>query len=152
LSDPTRYPLDVLARSEGQWRRESDVRVLIVEDESLIAVDIEAALLADGHQVVGIATNEQEALELANEADLAFVDVKLADGLSGPLIGQKLEKGFGVAVIYVTGNPALVCELIQPRKHEMRDWPEASMAGQCSDEHFLAIALETGLLGRPEWR
>jgi len=27
----------------------------------------------------------------------------------------------------------------------MRDWPEASMAGQCSDEHFLAIALETGL-------
>jgi len=89
------------------------VRVLIVEDESLIALDIEAALLADGHQVVGIATNEQEALELANEADLAFVDVKLADGLSGPLIGQKLEKGFGVAVIYVTGNPALIGKNLQ---------------------------------------
>jgi DNA-binding response OmpR family regulator len=89
------------------------VRVLIVEDESLIALDIEAALLADGHQVVGIATNEREALELANEADLAFVDVKLADGLSGPLIGQKLEKGFGVAVIYVTGNPALIGENLQ---------------------------------------
>jgi DNA-binding response OmpR family regulator len=105
--------LDILARSEGRWRRESDLRVLIVEDESLIALDIEAALLADGHQVVGIATNEREALELANEADLAFVDVKLTDGLSGPLIGKKLEKGFGVAVIYVTGNPALIGENLQ---------------------------------------
>jgi two-component SAPR family response regulator len=87
--------------------------VLIVEDESLIALDIEAALLADGNQVIGIASNEREALELANEADLAFVDVKLADGLSGPLIGQKLEKGFGVAVIYVTGNAALLGEDLQ---------------------------------------
>jgi DNA-binding response OmpR family regulator len=89
------------------------LRVLIVEDESLIALDIEAALLDDGHQVVGIATNEREALELANEAELAFVDVKLTDGLSGPLIGKKLEKGFGVTVIYVTGNPALIGENLQ---------------------------------------
>ncbi|PZM16401.1 response regulator [Rhizobium tubonense] len=84
------------------------MRALIVEDECVIALDIEAALLADGHQVVGIATCEREALELANEADLAFVDVRLADGLTGPKIAQKLEKGFGVAVIYVTGNPDLI--------------------------------------------
>jgi DNA-binding LytR/AlgR family response regulator len=51
---------------------------------------------------------------LAHEADLAFVDVRLADGLSGPRIAQKLNKGFGVAVVYLTGNPKLIAESDEP--------------------------------------
>jgi DNA-binding NarL/FixJ family response regulator len=86
------------------------MRVLIVEDELTIALDIEAIVLADGHEVVGIARTEKEALELAPEAEIALVDFRLADGLTGRDLARKLFKGFNIAVIYVTGNPEAVVD------------------------------------------
>ncbi len=86
------------------------MRVLIVEDEMAIALDIEGMVLADGHEVIGLARTEKEALELAPEAEIALVDIRLADGLSGPKLARKLLKGFDIAVIYVTGNPEVVLD------------------------------------------
>jgi CheY-like chemotaxis protein len=90
--------------------KETTMRVLIVEDEMTIALDIEAMVLADGHEVIGIARTEKEALELAPEAEIALVDICLADGLSGPQLARKLLKGFDIAVIYVTGRPEVVLD------------------------------------------
>ena len=84
------------------------MRVLIVEDEPDVALVIEDIALAEGFEVVGIATRATEAMELAREADLAIVDVRLADGLSGPKIARSLAAGFDVAVVFLTGNPELV--------------------------------------------
>lgn len=81
-------------------------RVLIVEDEILVALDIESALLDLGIEVVGIATDSQTALRYAQEADFALVDVNLRDGHTGPSIGRKLAREYGVRVIFVTANPA----------------------------------------------
>jgi DNA-binding response OmpR family regulator len=83
--------------------------VLIVEDEFLIALDMEAALQDAGYSVCGIAATRAEALALAqaDRPDIALVDLHLADGVTGPSVGAALVDQ-GTRVIFVTANPALV--------------------------------------------
>jgi CheY-like chemotaxis protein len=80
------------------------MRVLVVEDEPDMFLEIEDAILQEGGQVVGIATTEEEALELAPFAEIALIDVHLDDGMTGPLIAKSLVNGFGIGVVYVTSN------------------------------------------------
>jgi len=82
--------------------------VLIVEDEFLVALDLETTVREIGLDVVGVATDRRQALALAPRADIAFVDVNLADGATGPEIGQRLVDEFGVTVIFMTSNPSAV--------------------------------------------
>jgi DNA-binding response OmpR family regulator len=84
------------------------MKLLIVEDEPDIALIIEDAALSKGFDVIAIATNAREAMEVAPEADIAIVDVILSDGATGPAIAHVLVTGFGVGVAYLTGNPELV--------------------------------------------
>ena len=84
------------------------VRVLIVEDEFLIATDVEDVVLAMGHQVIGPVGTMAHAKEVAAEADIAIVDVRLADGLTGPELADHLKAEHGVTVIFATGNPEAV--------------------------------------------
>ena len=72
-----------------KWLRDNvmNQRVLIVEDEFLIALDLEATVENMGMEVAGLATNKEQALQLAPLADVAFVDVNLSDGATGPEIG-----------------------------------------------------------------
>lgn len=84
-------------------------RVLIVEDEILVACEVEAVLEDIGHQVVGIAPDLNTALALAAQPiDLALVDLNLRDGLTGPEIGRRLCERDGVAVLFVTANPRIL--------------------------------------------
>ena len=55
-------------------------RVLIVEDELLIALDLQDTLEDDGHEVVGIARDMATALSHAQDASVALVDLNLTDG------------------------------------------------------------------------
>jgi len=82
------------------------IRALIVEDEILVALDLESALNEIGIEVVGIAADRATALRMADGIDFALVDVNLRDGHTGPSIGRTLAMEFGVKVIFVTANPA----------------------------------------------
>jgi two-component system, response regulator PdtaR len=82
-------------------------RFLIVEDSLLIAMDLEEAVERSGHEVIGIAPDVKVALNYAIDADIAFVDVRLADGETGPQLARILVER-GLLVIFVTGNPGLV--------------------------------------------
>jgi DNA-binding NarL/FixJ family response regulator len=84
------------------------MRLLIVEDEPGIALAIEDVAIAAGFEIAGIATNMSEAVELGPEADVALVDVRLGDGLTGPSIARALFAGFGLGVAYFTANPDLI--------------------------------------------
>lgn len=84
------------------------MRILIVEDELLIALDLESIVQDLGHDVVGTARNAHEAMALGQEAEVALVDVQLADGLTGPSIADSLMKEYGVTVVFMTGNPEFV--------------------------------------------
>ena len=83
-------------------------RILIVEDEMLVALELENVLLDLGHEPLGIVPDVQAAELYFDEAiDLALVDLNLRDGLTGPEIGARLgEKG--VTVVFITANPALL--------------------------------------------
>jgi DNA-binding response OmpR family regulator len=86
---------------------------LIVEDELFIALDLEATVKAMGFDVAGLATGKDQAMELAPAADIAFVDVNLSDGPTGPEIGRRLVEEFGVTVVFMTGNPEAVAGRLQ---------------------------------------
>ncbi len=81
-------------------------RILVVEDEILVALELEATAQDLGHEVVGIAADTQTALSLADQAEIALVDVNLRDGETGPAIGRRLAQEYGVTVVFVTANPA----------------------------------------------
>ena len=83
-------------------------RILIVEDEMLVAMELESILEDLGHEPVGIAPDLAAAEELATEAlDLALVDLNLRDGLTGPEIGTRLCDR-GVSVLFITANPRVL--------------------------------------------
>jgi two-component system, response regulator PdtaR len=86
------------------------VKVLIVEDEFLVAVNLEAMIEELGYTSVGIAADKPTAIDLAAaQPDLALVDLNLRDGPTGPEIGAMLSQ-LGVSVLYVTANPRMLGE------------------------------------------
>ena len=87
------------------------MRILIVEDQPLIALHLEHDLVGDGHEIVGIAATRQQALALAGDQapDLAFVDVQLADGDTGIAIARQLASP-QLKVVFLTGSAELLPE------------------------------------------
>jgi len=83
--------------------------ILIVEDETLIALEMESILEELGYRVAGIAADLAGALAYADTGlDLALVDLNLRDGLTGPQIGLTLAGEHKVSVLFVTANPRLL--------------------------------------------
>ncbi|CAN7532459.1 hypothetical protein ASC89_09695 [Devosia sp. Root413D1] len=80
-------------------------KVLVVEDEIFVAIEFESLLYDLGHEPVGIASDSRQAMALADEAELAFVDLNLIDGPTGIEVGRSLAER-GVTVVYMTANPA----------------------------------------------
>lgn len=83
-------------------------RVLIVEDEIFVALEIEQVVEMAGLAVGAIAADQAAALEAAPYCDIALVDLNLRDGPTGPQIGMALASQYGLRVIYVTANPSQI--------------------------------------------
>lgn len=81
------------------------MRILIVEDEALLALELESEVEAAGHEVVGQAAASQAAFEVIEKErpEFAFVDVQLLDGPTGIDIGRRLAET-GIPFIFVSGN------------------------------------------------
>jgi CheY-like chemotaxis protein len=79
------------------------LRVLVVEDEMLVAMNIEDMLLDLGHEVAGLASRLEPALSLAAEGDfdLAMLDVNLASQPSFPVADVLI--GRGIPFLFATG-------------------------------------------------
>ena len=82
--------------------------ILIVEDEILVALDMQCILEERGYKVVEIAADLEGALTVADKIDLALVDLNLRDGLTGPEIGKRLANDHKAKVLFVTANPRLL--------------------------------------------
>lgn len=85
-------------------------RVLIVEDEIFVALEIEQVVETAGLAVGAIAADQAAALAAAPYCDIALVDLNLRDGPTGPHIGMALASQYGLRVIYVTANPSQIGE------------------------------------------
>jgi DNA-binding LytR/AlgR family response regulator len=82
------------------------LRVLIVEDEALVAAELEWLVVDAGHEPVGSAVAGDEAVTLtrSHRPDLALVDVNLVDGATGVPAARELV-ALGAQVIFMTANP-----------------------------------------------
>jgi two-component system, response regulator PdtaR len=81
-------------------------RVLIVEDDYLVASDIEAALTAAGLEVVGVAASAEEAIALAasHAPSLAVMDIRLAGERDGIDAALELFRAHGLRCIFATAH------------------------------------------------
>jgi DNA-directed RNA polymerase specialized sigma24 family protein len=81
--------------------------VLIIEDEPLISMDLEALVKDLGHRVSGIARTHREAISEVRKArpGLVLADIHLADGSSGLDAVNEILMGFDVPVIFITAFP-----------------------------------------------
>lgn len=82
-------------------------RVMIIEDETIIAMDLKGIVQAMGHEVTGVARTHTAAVELAGNRrpDLILADIQLADGSSGIDAVKDILKTMDVPVIFITAFP-----------------------------------------------
>jgi CheY-like chemotaxis protein len=109
---------DAIAATLRAIDRDLTSRILIVEDEMIIALDLENLVSELGHTVVGIATTRQEAVKLAkeHEPDLVLCDIQLADGSSGVDAASDILGEMSIPVIFITAFPEclLTGERLEP--------------------------------------
>jgi DNA-directed RNA polymerase specialized sigma24 family protein/CheY-like chemotaxis protein len=102
---------DEIGRLVGQALNDIDdqirARVLIIEDEPIIAMDIETIVRDLGHEVTGIAVTRDEAVEQATKdaPTLVLADIQLADDSSGIDAVADILKSTNVPVIFITAFP-----------------------------------------------
>lgn len=82
------------------------LRVVIVEDDLLIGMDLAMQLEDAGHQVVGTAVSEDQAVALVRteKPDAVLMDLRLAGGSSGESAAERLYRRDGIRCIFVSGN------------------------------------------------
>jgi DNA-binding NarL/FixJ family response regulator len=82
----------------------NDIKVLIIEDEPLIAEDIAACLKRSDYRVSGIVYSAEDALpELAsNPPDIAMIDINLNGGQEGIDIASAINQRFYIPFVYLT--------------------------------------------------
>lgn len=95
--------VEALADIESQTR----ATVLIIEDEPMIAMDLETIVRDLGHDVAGIAVTADEAVALAKltKPGLVLADIQLADNSSGIDAVRDILNEFPVPVIFITAFP-----------------------------------------------
>ncbi len=87
--------------------RQTASRILIIEDEPIIAMDIESIVLELGHTSLGIADTKDIAVRMAQEhrPDLILSDIQLADGSSGIDAAADILARHSVPIIFITAFP-----------------------------------------------
>ena len=81
-------------------------RVLIVEDEILLAMELQEIIEEAGHQVVGHALDSRAACRMVEELrpDVVLLDVNLRDVPTGTEVARRIKERSNVAIVFVTAN------------------------------------------------
>jgi DNA-binding NarL/FixJ family response regulator len=87
-------------------RKKRPARVLIVEDEWLVSMTIEAALEQEGFEAVGIAASAEEAIRMAelHRPDLILMDIRLNGPRDGVEAAQEIHRRFGLRCLFVSAH------------------------------------------------
>lgn len=98
---------ELLREASEEISRQVATDILIIEDEPLIAMDIEEMVTSLGHRVVGIARTHKEAIGLFNKTQpkMVLADIQLADGSSGIDAVNEILASTAVPVIFITAFP-----------------------------------------------
>jgi DNA-directed RNA polymerase specialized sigma24 family protein/CheY-like chemotaxis protein len=95
---------ELLREASAEIGRQIATDVLIVEDEPLIALDLQRILEGLGHRVVAIVRTHKDAVKAFQEHEpgLVIADIRLADGSSGLDAVNDILRSFAVPVVFVT--------------------------------------------------
>lgn len=97
-----------LAPATDQGGGESKVRqrILVVEDEALVAMATSQLLEDAGYEVVGMAADGAQAMRLAEQEkpDLVLMDIRLRGGDDGVETAGRLRERFGLRILYVSAH------------------------------------------------
>ena len=98
---------DLVNQALAEIEKQTRARVLIIEDEPIIAMDIETIVRDLGHEVTGVAVTRDEAVAaaLADRPGLLLADIQLADDSSGVDAVKDILAEFQVPVIFITAFP-----------------------------------------------
>jgi CheY-like chemotaxis protein/DNA-directed RNA polymerase specialized sigma24 family protein len=105
------WPVDEVESAIAAASRAIDLdlssRVLIIEDEAIIALDLENLVTELGHTVIGVADTRGDAVAMARDhkPDLILADIQLADGSSGIDAATEILGGQNIPVIFITAFP-----------------------------------------------
>ncbi len=102
--------------AQAELKRQLSARVLIIEDEPMIAMDIAAIVTDLGHSVVATANTQAKAVEaaLAHRPELVLADIRLAGGGSGVEAVREILAAFSVPVIFITAYPERLFSGVRP--------------------------------------
>ncbi len=101
-------------------------KILIVEDQKIIALDLKKGLMKRGYDIAGICDNAEDALKLTeeNHPDLILMDIMLTGKLDGIEAAELINKEYKVPVIYLTAltdvGTYLKALKTEPRKYLMK--------------------------------
>lgn len=107
LDKPATMVAELVEQAGREIAEQVATSVLIIEDEPIIALDIEAMVEDLGHDVIGIARTHKEAIALvkARRPGLVLADIQLADGSSGLEAVNEILQSVDVPVIFITAYP-----------------------------------------------
>ena len=79
-------------------------RILVVEDEFIVSMEIKERLAAMGYLMVGSAASGEQALKLVSEhkPDLVLMDIRLHGGMDGITAAEEIHRKFNIPVIFLT--------------------------------------------------
>lgn len=97
----------LLGVARDRLRAATAARVLIIEDEPIIAMDLQQLVESAGHEVVGVAASEDEAVAIAESErpSLVLADVNLGQGGDGASAVERILARHAAPVIFVTAYP-----------------------------------------------
>jgi CheY-like chemotaxis protein len=112
-------------------------RILIVEDEQIIAADLQNKLRRLGHEVIGTAIAGEDAIRMAEQVrpDLVLMDVQLDGAMSGTEAARIIRQRTGAQVIFITAFPGVF----------LQDPTRMTSPGICLRKPFSRIQLEAVL-------
>jgi CheY-like chemotaxis protein len=84
----------------------NNLKILIVEDEFFIALEVEEQVTSLGHTVVGTAATADEAVRMAGERrpDVVLMDIRLAGATDGITAALAIRSQYGIESVFVTAN------------------------------------------------
>ncbi|MFG5383275.1 response regulator [Yoonia sp. R2-816] len=99
---------NLISTARREMKKSIRGRVMVIEDESMIAMDLQDIVESMGHEVTGAAATHGQAVALAadHKPDLILSDIQLADGTSGiDAVDDILRAARGIPVIFITAFP-----------------------------------------------
>jgi AmiR/NasT family two-component response regulator len=118
------------------------IKILIVEDEALIALDIKQKLIEIGYDVVGVADNGAAAVKLALEfkPEVILMDIVIKGPLNGIETAKMIKKQMNTAIIYLTAysNPSVM-------EQAMRTNPGGYLLKPFDDSKLQSVIVELNI-------